>query len=66
MSEFSNPVVWLPTLAVIVISCFVFRAVFSREARERRRRQRSHGKVISKVARPMVKLAVEGESDPKD
>jgi hypothetical protein len=66
MSELANPVVWVSALAVVGICYFLFRAFFDREARERRRRARSHGKVVSKVARPMVKLAVEGETDKKD
>ena len=65
MSEIANPVVWLVALVGIGIGYFLFRTFFNREARERRRRQRNHGRVVSKVARPMVKLAVDSESDEK-
>jgi hypothetical protein len=64
MSELSNSSVWLLALVVIGIVGVLFRVFFNRDARERRRRQRSHGRVISKVARPMVKLAVEAEAAP--
>lgn len=45
-------------MAVVAASLVMIRSYFNPDARERRRRQRSHGKVISKVARPMVSLAV--------
>jgi len=64
MSELSNSSVWLLALVAIGIAGVLLRAFFNRDARERRRRQRSHGRVISKVARPMVKLAVEAEAEP--
>ena len=64
MSELSNSSVWLLALVGIGIAGVLLRAFFNRDARERRRRQRSHGRVISKVARPMVKLAVEAEAEP--
>lgn len=63
MPEFSHPLVWLAAVVLMAIVIGVARNVFGREARERRRRQRSHGRVVSKVARPMVSLAVDAEKN---
>ncbi len=41
-------------------------SVFSREARDRRRRARSHGRVVSRVHGPWVKLAVKTEKRKDD
>ncbi len=58
MSELSNPLVWVVALAICAVAFLLFRSFLLPEARERRRRQRNHGRVVSKVARPMVSLAV--------
>jgi hypothetical protein len=64
MSQLSNSMVW-GAAAAIAVALVVGRLFFNREARERRRRQRSHGRVVSKVTRPMVSLAVETEPEKK-
>ena len=38
---------------------------FSPAAREQRRRDRSHGRVVSKAKHPMIRLAVEAEKPTK-
>lgn len=50
-------------MVAIVAGVMVVRVFFNREARERRRRQRSHGRVVSRAVRPMVSLAVDTEPD---
>ncbi len=58
MLDIRNPIVWL---IGIIAFCLVFlslRGRFSAEARERRRRERSHRQVISRKQGPTVKLAV--------
>ena len=63
MFELSNPVVWLIALVLFAAVVVLLRGYFNPEARERRRRKRSHGRVVSKAARPMVSLAVKTKSD---
>lgn len=66
MLDFSNPLVWFLVLAVVgAIAFVVLRGRFSPESVERRRRLRSHGRVVSKVPRPMVSLAVNTKPEEK-
>ena len=65
MFDTGNPVLWLIVLVLAGAAFFLLRGHFSAEARERRRRERSHRPVVSTANRPMVKLAVETEK-PKD
>jgi len=58
MFELVNPVLWLLALVLVASLFLLLRGYFSPKARERRRRQRSHGRVVSKATRPMVSLAV--------
>ena len=46
---------------ILAAAVLLLRHRFSAEAREARRRRRSHGKVVSTRRYPMVKLAVEAE-----
>ena len=62
MFDLANPVVWLLALVLFTAVFVLLRGYFDPEARERRRRQRSHGRVVSKAARPMVSLAVKTKS----
>ena len=58
MFDVENPILWIigvPALAVLV---FFLRGHFTAEARERRRREKSHRPVISRKQGPTVKLAV--------
>lgn len=65
MFDIRNPIHWLAGVAVLVCLALLARGFFSAEERERRRRNRSHGRVISKVRRPMVSLAVKTrDEDP--
>lgn len=65
MFEIENPVLWLLALVTMGAVILLGRRYLNAEARERRRRDRSHGRVISKARRPMVKLAVD-EKERKD
>jgi len=51
---------------VILAAVLLFRHRFSAEAREARRRHRSHGRVVSTRSYPMVKLAAETEKPKND
>ena len=65
MSELSTVWWWAMALGLVGLGVLVVRGFFNQEARERRRRQRSHGRVVSRAVRPMVSLAVETESRQK-
>ena len=58
MFDSGNPVLWLVGILVLAALVILLGGRFSAEARERRRRDRSHGPVISRKRRPTVKLAV--------
>lgn len=61
MFDIGNPVHWLIGVTVLAAFAFLLRSYFSPESRERRRRMRNHGRVVSKAQRPMVSLAVRTE-----
>jgi hypothetical protein len=65
MIDFGNPVVWLAGGALVGAILLLLRNRVSAEARERRRRERSHQRVVSKSKRPTVKLAVRTERSRK-
>ena len=70
MGAESNHTAWLIAAAGFagagVCVLLALRSLFSREARERRRRARSHGRVVSKAKRPIVILAANtGETKTK-
>lgn len=58
MLDIRNPVVWLVGFIALGIFFFLLRGCFGAEARERRRREKSHRPVISRKQGPTVKLAV--------
>jgi hypothetical protein len=46
---------------VVIIAAFLLAAIIfqvTREARLRRRRRKSHGRIVAKVKRPMVRFSV--------
>jgi MYXO-CTERM domain-containing protein len=59
MFDPGNPIPWLMGLLVLAAVFVLLRRHFSVEARERRRRDRSHAPVISRKRGPTVKLAVD-------
>ena len=63
MPDLTNPTLWIVALVAFVAIYVLLRAYFAPEALERRRRRRSHGRVVSKPGRPMIGLAVKTESD---
>jgi hypothetical protein len=54
-----NSVPWLLGIVVLGAGCLGLRHYFSMNAREARRRARSHGPVVSRKRGPSVRLAVE-------
>ena len=61
MSNTTHSVFWIISALVLVAAFLLLRGFFSAEARERRRRERSHRPVVSTANRPMVKLAVDAD-----
>jgi hypothetical protein len=59
MSGIERFLLWLIGALLLAAAVPFWRLVLSPEARERRRRERSHRPVISTAHRPMVRLAVE-------
>jgi hypothetical protein len=66
MFDLANPVLWLIGAFVLVVVVYLLRSHFSAEAREARRRARSHGRVVSKGRGPTVRLAVDIKKPKKD
>ena len=66
MFDTENLVLWLVGLLGAVGVVAGLRRHFSPADRERRRRNRSHGRVVSKAKHPMVKLAVQTEKPKRD
>jgi hypothetical protein len=58
MPDMRNPVVWLIGVIAVCLVFLLLRGRLSAEARERRRRDKSHRPVISRKQGPTVKLAV--------
>ncbi len=61
MLDIGNPGVWLIGIIVVASVLFLLRGYFTAEARERRRRERSHRRVISRKQGPTVRLAVDAD-----
>ena len=59
MLDISNPLFWLVVVVVLIGVMSLVRREFGSEARERRRREKSHRPVVSRKQGPSVKLAVE-------
>jgi hypothetical protein len=64
MLDIRNPVVWLAGISAFGVAFFALRGHFTAEARERRRREKSHRPVISRKQGPTVRLAVDVD-EPK-
>jgi hypothetical protein len=54
-----NPLFWLLDVVVLAAALSLVRSHFSAEARERRRREKSHRPVVSRKQGPTVRLAVD-------
>ena len=63
MLDLTDPIVWLIALMLFTAAFVLLRAWFGPEVREKRRRRRNHGRVVSKAVRPMVSLAVKTKSE---
>jgi len=61
MFDIGNPVLWIVGIIMLAAVFFLARGLFSAEERERRRRDRSRGPVISRKKGPTVRLAVDGD-----
>jgi hypothetical protein len=59
MLDAGNPVVWLIGIFAFAVAFFLLRGHFTAEARVRRRREKSHRRVISRKHGPTVRLAVD-------
>jgi len=64
MVDIANAVPWVLGLVVLAAAIFGLRRHFGADAKEARRRARSHGPVISRRRGPAVRLAVKVD-DPK-
>lgn len=58
MFAIDNAVLWVLGVMLLAVVILALRHHFSPEAREARRRTRSHGPVISKKRGPSIRLAV--------
>jgi hypothetical protein len=61
-----NPVVWLMGIMAFTAIFFLLRSHFGNEARDRRRREKSHRRVISRKRGPTVKLAVDVDKPKRE
>ena len=66
MSITETLVLWVLNLLAAAGLVFWLRRYFSPAAREQRRRDRSHGRIVSKAKAPMVKLAVQMEKPKRE
>ncbi len=66
MLDIRNPIVWLIGIIAFCLAFVLLRGRLSAEARERRRRERSHRPVISRKQGPTVKLAVNVDKPKHD
>ncbi len=66
MFDIANPALWLIGIIVLMALVLLVRSYFSAEARDRRRRDRSHGRVISRRHAPSVRLAANLEKPGKE
>lgn len=65
MFTIRNLIILLITVSVLAALSLLVRGYFNPDARERRRRNRSHGRIVSKVRRPMVSLAATTAAEEK-
>jgi hypothetical protein len=66
MLDIKNPTVWLIGVLALGILAFAGRTRFSPEARARRRREKSHKRIVSRKQGPSVRLAVNTERPDRD
>ncbi len=66
MLDIRNPVTWLLGILALGAVFLLARRRFSPEARERRRRDKSHRPVISRRPGPTVRLAVNADKPKRD
>jgi hypothetical protein len=66
MLDLRNPVTWLLGISTLGVVLFSMRRRFGPEARERRRRDKSHRRVISRKEGPTVRLAVNAGKPKRD
>jgi hypothetical protein len=66
MLDARNPVVWLIGIMVFAVVFLLLRGHFTVEARERRRREKSHRPVVSRKQGPTVRLAVDVDKSKRD
>jgi hypothetical protein len=66
MFDIGNPVLWILGILVFAAVFLSTRGQFTAEARERRRRERSRGPVISRKKGPSVRLAVDGDKPERN
>jgi hypothetical protein len=66
MLDPQNPVVWLIGIIAFAVAFFLLRSHFTVEARERRRRAKSHRPVVSRRQGPTVRLAVDVDKPRRD
>jgi hypothetical protein len=66
MLDARNPVVWLISVIALAFAFLLMRGHFTAEARERRRREKSHRRVISRKQGPTVRLAVDVDKPKRD
>lgn len=66
MLDIRNPICWLIGGLALGVGWFLARGHFSAEARARRRRERSHRRVVSRKQGPTVRLAVNVDKPKRD
>jgi fumarate reductase subunit C len=66
MLDIRNPIVWLIGVLALGVVLFLARGHFSAEARARRRREKSHRRLISRKQGPTVRLAVKVEKPRRE
>ena len=66
MFDTGNPVLWVIGIIVLAAIFFLARGLFNAGERGRRRRERSHGPVISRKKGPTVRLAVDVNKPERD
>jgi beta-lactamase regulating signal transducer with metallopeptidase domain len=66
MLGISNSILWLIGVLALGIVLFLVRGHFTAEARERRRREKSHRRLISRKQGPTVQLAVDVDKPKRD
>jgi hypothetical protein len=66
MFDLGHILFWLLLAAVAAVGFFLLRGQFSAEAREARRRRKSHGRVVSRGKRHLIKLAARTEDSKEE